>query len=72
MPEIPIILGCARPRGEHKARTDVLAIKAGVNGIAYPSEKGYDHARERGLGIRFSDECCSLLFRDIMASIGGH
>ncbi|MBQ03629.1 radical SAM protein [Candidatus Bathyarchaeota archaeon] len=72
MPEIPIILGCARPRGEHKARTDVLAIKAGVNGIAYPSEKGYNHARERGLGIRFSDECCSLLFRDIMASIGGH
>lgn len=71
MPGIPIILGCARPRGKHKARTDVLAIKAGVNGIAYPSEEGYAYAGEMGLGIRFSDECCSLIFRDIMESIGG-
>jgi hypothetical protein len=42
-----------------------------VNGIAYPSPEGYAYADETGMGIRFSDECCSLIFRDMLESIGG-
>lgn len=57
----PVLLGCARPLGDHKAQTDILAIKAGVNGIAYPSEVGYQYALKRGLKIVFSEECCSLI-----------
>lgn len=65
LPATPVLLGCARPRGEHKSATDVLAVKAGVNGIAYPSQEGYEYAVERGLRVRHSEECCALLYRDI-------
>lgn len=66
MPDTPILLGCARPSGEHKSKTDVLSIKAGVNGIAYPSEEGYQYAKEIGLDIRFSEECCALMGKSLM------
>ena len=65
VPEAPLILGCVRPGGEHKSETDVLAIRAGVSGIAYPSEEGYNFAREVGLDIKFSVECCSLVYKDL-------
>ena len=61
-----IVLGCIRPGGKHKSETDILAIKAGVNGIAYPSEEGYNYAKNIGLNIRFSEECCSLIYREKM------
>jgi len=65
MPETPLVLGCARPRGQYKAETDALAIRAGVNGIAYPSEDAYEFAGKLGLRIKFHEKCCSLLWRDI-------
>jgi uncharacterized radical SAM superfamily protein len=42
-----------------------LSIKAGVNGIAYPSEEGYNYAKKIGLEIRFSEECCALMGKDL-------
>ncbi len=66
--DTPIILGCARPLGEHKSETDILAIKAGVNGIAYPSEEGYNYAKKIGLEIRFSEECCALMSKDLTST----
>ncbi len=69
MPSVPVILGCARPRGQHKSETDVLAIKGGVNAIAYPSEEAYTLAKSMGLKIRLSDECCALLWKDLLRSI---
>jgi len=65
MPGTPILLGCARPRGQHKVETDILAIKAGVNGIAYPSEEAYKFAETLGLSVRFHEKCCSLLWKDL-------
>ena len=70
MPKAPLILGCARPSGEHKAKTDVLAIRAGVNGIAYPSEEGCSFAKKAGLDVKFSEECCALIYRDLIKMIG--
>jgi uncharacterized radical SAM superfamily protein len=64
MPETPSILGCARPMGLHRSETDKLSIRAGVNGIAYPSEEGYGFAKRLGLDIRFSEECCALTYRE--------
>ncbi len=61
IPDKPVILGCARPLGDHRRETDRLAIDAGVNGIAYPTEEGYSYAQERGLSMTFSVECCSLI-----------
>jgi uncharacterized radical SAM superfamily protein len=68
MIDTPLLLGCARPGGEHKSTTDVLAIKAGVNGIAYPSEEGYNYAQEIGLDIKFSKKCCAL-FNDLPSHV---
>jgi len=65
MPETPLLLGCARPRGSHKVETDILSMKAGVNGIAYPSGEAYEFAESLGLKVRFHEECCSLLWRDL-------
>lgn len=61
LPTKPIILGCARPHGEHRMETDRLAIRAGINGIAYPTEVGYEFAMKLGLQLKMSDKCCSLI-----------
>ena len=64
MPETPLLLGCARPAGMHKIETDIWAIKAGVDGIAFPSEDACEFAEELGLDIKFHQECCSLLWQE--------
>src|SRR3990170_1259187 len=58
-PETPLALGCMRPKGKHRAETDVYALKAGVNGIAFPSEEGIKYAEEHGYELSFSPYCCS-------------
>ncbi|MFW9843956.1 MAG: radical SAM protein [Candidatus Thorarchaeota archaeon] len=63
IPEKPLILGCARPLGAHRRQTDKLAIDAGVNGIAYPSDEGYEYAEEKGFELSFANQCCSLIER---------
>jgi len=63
MPTTPLLLGCARPRGLHKIETDTLAIKAGVNGIAYPSEEACNLVKEMGLDFAFHQQCCSLMWQ---------
>ncbi|MFQ5943396.1 MAG: radical SAM protein [Anaerolineales bacterium] len=60
MPDIPIMLGCARPLRPIKAEIDRLAIDAGLNGIAYPAEGIVDYARERGLEPHFINACCGV------------
>lgn len=65
MPRVPIALGCARPKGPHRVRTDILAVDAGVNAIAFPSSEAIERANELGLDIRFSQVCCSQIYRDI-------
>lgn len=64
MPNVPIALGCARPKGKHRVITDLLAIKAGVNAIAFPSLESICKAEELGLEIGFSRLCCSQIYRD--------
>ena len=36
-PKTPLILGCMRPKGAIRGETDVLALKAGVDAVAFPS-----------------------------------
>ncbi len=61
----PVILGCARPHGDHRRQTDRLAIEAGVNGIAYPTEEAVEYAQQLGLQVRTSVKCCSLM-KDVL------
>ena len=65
LPKVPIVLGCARPKGKHRILTDVLAVETGVNGIAFPEAKAIEKALELGLDISFSPLCCSQIYSDI-------
>ena len=60
MEKTPLLLGCARPIGEHKIKTDEFAVKSGVNGVAYISQEGVNLAKRLGLNPTFRDVCCSL------------
>jgi hypothetical protein len=63
-PSIPILLGCQRPVGEDKLKTDILALQSGLNGIAYPAEGIVTLAKKIGLKPQFSQMCCSLITFD--------
>jgi uncharacterized radical SAM superfamily protein len=58
MPSVMISLGCARERGN--SRMEVLAIDAGVNRMALPSDEAIQRAKAYGLEIRYQRTCCSL------------
>lgn len=62
-PKTPILIGCARPCGEMEKKIDLLAIRSGFNGIAYPSEDAMTYSKKIGLNLRFSEYCCSFLFQ---------
>ncbi len=69
MPQTPMVLGCMRPKGEHRTKTDKLAVEAGVNAIAFPAEEAIYLAESMGLEITFSSLCCSQIFEDIKLGI---
>jgi len=66
-PCTPLVLGCMRPKGKHRVETDVLALKAGVNAIAFPSEEAIAFAEKQGYKIGFSPFCCAQIYKDINA-----
>lgn len=57
MPKVHISLGCARPRGDWQL--EKLAIHAGVNRMALPSDETIEYAKNQGLEISWHDTCCS-------------
>ncbi|RMG68525.1 MAG: radical SAM protein [Calditrichaeota bacterium] len=62
MPHTPIMLGCARPLGDHKTAVDRAAIDYGLNGLAYPAEGMVRYARNMGLEPVFRENSCSCGF----------
>ncbi len=64
-PETPLVLGCMRPKGKHRAETDILALKAGVNAVAFPSEEAIKQAEAQGYQIGFSSFCCAQIYKDL-------
>jgi uncharacterized radical SAM superfamily protein len=63
-PETPLVLGCMRPKGKHRAETDVLALKAGVDAIAFPGEEAVKYAEAQGYAFSFSSYCCAQIYVD--------
>ena len=59
IPDAPLALSCARPPGQHRMETDILALDAGINRIAMPAEEAVQKAREMGLDVEFYKTCCS-------------
>ncbi len=65
MPRVPLVLGCMRPKGKHRSRTDKLAVTMGTNAIAFPTKEAIQLAESLGLEITFSSLCCSQIYEDI-------
>jgi len=65
MPRVPLVLGCARPKGRHRIITDSLAVEAGVNAIAFPAREAISRAELLRLEATFSPLCCSQVYEDI-------
>jgi uncharacterized radical SAM superfamily protein len=61
-PKTPLVLGCMRPKGKSRAETDILALKAGVDGIAFPSEEALEYAKQQGYATSFSSQCCAQIY----------
>jgi uncharacterized radical SAM superfamily protein len=61
-PETPLILGCMRPKGALRSETDVLALKAGVDAVAFPSENAVKYAEIKGCAVSFSSYCCAEMY----------
>ncbi len=60
-PNTPVLLGCERPLGPHREKTDLLALEAGLDGIAFPSEVVVKVAHDRHMKVIGSRTCCSMI-----------
>lgn len=69
LPDLPLLLGCARPQGVAKQIIDAYAVMAGVDGIAHPSEGVVELAARLGSRVRATPACCSIAVGDeVMAA----
>lgn len=64
-PETPLVLGCMRPKNKQRAAIDVLALKAGVDAMAFPSQAAIDFAQQQNWLVSFSPYCCAKIFVDL-------
>ena len=62
-PNIRLALGCMRPKGRSRKETDVLALKAGVDAIAFPSQEAVEFAEKQGYELSFSPYCCAQIYQ---------
>lgn len=60
LPELPLLLGCARPAGSVKRVIDAYAVMAGVNGMAHPSDGMVELAARLDRRVRVTASCCSI------------
>jgi hypothetical protein len=60
LPDVPLFVGCMRPKGPWRERLDPLAVRAGANVIVSPSRPARQSAAEMGLAERTMRECCVL------------
>lgn len=60
LPTTPLYLGCARPVGRRGRQIEAWAIRAGVNGVAFPADATVRLARSLGLEPELEERCCAL------------
>jgi uncharacterized radical SAM superfamily protein len=64
-PSTPLVLGCMRAKDAFRSKTEILAIKAGVDAIAFPTEEAVKFADRQQMKYSFSSYCCSQILTDI-------
>jgi len=60
-PRTPIVLGCAHSSGKDRAQIEKTALLCGVSGIAAPTLRTIEFARENGYEMNFYGTCCGLI-----------
>jgi uncharacterized radical SAM superfamily protein len=60
LPDIPLLLGCARPGGRAKTEIDAYAVMGGLDGIAHPADGAVELAARLGREVTVSPSCCSI------------
>jgi lipoyl synthase len=70
LPDIPLLLGCARPPGQAKMQIDTYAVMAGLDGIAHPADGSVELAARLGRRIRITPACCSIIVGDEVMALG--
>ena len=58
LPEAVVSLGCARERGNREM--EILAINAGIQRMALPSDEAVAHCRKMEFEMKFQPTCCSV------------
>lgn len=71
LPDIPLLLGCARPPGRARQEIDAYAVLAGLNGIAHPAEGMVELALRLGRPARVTPACCSIAVGDEVMALDG-
>ncbi len=69
LPDVPLLLGCARPPGRAKMEIDSYAVMAGLNGIAHPSDGMVELAVRLERNVRVTPACCSIAIGDEVMAI---
>jgi lipoyl synthase len=64
MPQLPISLGCERPRNKEGVELEKLALRAGITRMAIWSEEVLAEASSLDLRPRFQPTCCSVDFTE--------
>lgn len=59
-PDIPLQLGCMRPKGRYRQALDEAAVALGINRIVLPTPGARELAVNLGLTIERGEECCAL------------
>lgn len=60
LPNIPLILGCMRPKGKYRQVLDEAAVALGINRIVMPTPGARELAQGLGLTLVRGEECCAL------------
>lgn len=67
--DVPIMLGCARPRGKAYAKAEKEAVEMGIDGIAFPEEETIEFAKEIGREVILSNACCANVIHDFLSRV---
>jgi len=67
-PNTPLVLGCMRSKDKQRSETEKLAIGAGVDAIAFPTDEAVEFAESQGYKTSFSSFCCSQIYLDMRDS----
>ncbi|KPK07837.1 MAG: radical SAM protein [Betaproteobacteria bacterium SG8_39] len=60
LPDVPLLLGCARPAGRAKLEIDAYAVLAGLSGVAHPADGIVELALRLGRDVKVTPACCSI------------